>query len=117
MSNRNLRRLAGKKNAGDLARVLHGLKDVAAGLKETVPQAQQELAAAQKAATEFREGFDDILYRIERQRMVFLRLLHDFMNPASDPDDLFALEASYTAEYDAMQFLVWVAMLGRGEEP
>ncbi len=106
MSNRNLRRIAGKKNAADLAHMIHGLKELSGGLSAAIPEAQRDLAEAQAYLKEHRNTIDDLRYQLERQRAVFLRL---FSTPGWD--DLLATEAQFGAEYDAMRFLCWVAML------
>ncbi len=118
MSNRNLRRLAGKKNGGDLVAVIHGLKAAAGGLQAALPEAKRDLEAAQAIAAEFRGGLDHVLYMLDRQRAVFLRLLHNLIVLGDGAtEELLSLEAEYGAEYDAMRFLMWVAMLGAGEDP
>jgi hypothetical protein len=121
MSDRNLRRLAGKKNASDLVKVIHGLKGVAAGIQTVLPEHEQAMAGVSAAFNEFRSDFAQIVYEMERQRAVFMRMLYDAHDdgygykPAIE--DLLARASDYSAEYDAMRFFCWLATLGSEEEP
>lgn len=118
MSDRNLRRLAGKKNAQDLAKAIHGIKELTTGLRNVVPEAQEELEAARGAIREWRDELASLQYQLDRQRAVFLRMIRDLGIAIPDHSEtILALEATYGAEYDAMRFLCWVAMLGAGEDP
>jgi hypothetical protein len=111
MSNRNLRRLAGKKNAVDLAHMIHGLKEVAGGLKAAVPEATRELGALQEMLNDHRTTVGDLRYQLERQRTVFLRMFFERDRTPTDIQSILELESQYGAEYDALQFLCWIATL------
>lgn len=136
MSNRNLRRLAKKtKPPTELSQALAGLVALSGDLKKAIPEAGQDLAAAKDILREWREMVADLQYQIERQRAVFLRMFRDIgimsdwgpYAPDAVPPIQFDsgerigsytwtdLEARYGAEYDAMQFLCRVVMLG-GED-
>lgn len=117
MSDRNLRRLAGKKNARDLAATIHGLKTAAAGLKDILPETQADLQAVQEAIRGFNSGIE---YRLDRLEAVFLRHLNDIDRPVLSQEEfderLLDRNDRYGAEYDAMRFLTRLAMLGGGED-
>jgi hypothetical protein len=118
MSERNLRRIVGKKNAQDLARTIHVLKESAAGLNAMGRAATSEFSLVEEAIREFTKGIKGFEYRLDRQRAVFLRFVHEEgVIPYGDSEELLEVEARYGAEYDAMRFLAWLAMLGEGEEP
>jgi hypothetical protein len=116
MSDRNLRRMAGKKNARDLAATIHALKASAAGLKELLPGAQAEMGAAEEAAREFSAGIREIQYRLDRQHAVFLRHLIEHDRPALTQEEFdettLERDVRFEAEYDAVRFFMWLAMLG-----
>lgn len=120
MSQRNLRRIAGKKNANDLAATLHTLKEMTTGIRDVLPGAHRDLLAAQEAAVGLVGGKAEIAalqYQLDRQRAVFIRLLNN-MVVGGNIAELLALEEEYGAEYDAMRFFAWVATLAvEPEEP
>jgi len=116
MSQRNLRRLTGKKNATDLAHAIHGLKELSTGIRAALPETVTELAAAREAVLTYQDGIIELQYQLERQRAVFLRMLSAQLIDGT-MEDLLAIEAEYGAEFDAMRFLCRMATLGSSEEP
>jgi len=117
MSNRHLRRAAAKQQVGGLAQALRGLQDLTGTLREAIPEAGRDLAVAQGMMREWQKTVGGFNYQLERQRAVFLRMLRDVgTNPTFDYEGVVELEETYGAEYDAMRFLCWVAMLGTTTE-
>jgi hypothetical protein len=110
--------MTGKKNARDLAASIHQLKSLTGGLKDALPSATEQLSLAEEVLLETQRGFAQMSYLLARQRAVFLRFVHDLgVVPFGDTVEILASEAQYAAEYDAMRFLAWLAMLGQEEDP
>jgi alanyl-tRNA synthetase len=120
MSNRHLRRAAAKQQQqvpAHLARALHGLQELTGTLRDAIPEAGRDLATVQNMVREWRATAEGFRYQLERQRAVFLRMMRDVgTNPTFDYENVLAVEETYGAEYDALQFLCWVVMLGTTEE-
>ncbi len=96
------------------------LANMAAREVEGAMQADADLQAELRYRTQLEKRQQDLLYRLERQRAVQLRLTHakDYLvSPKNGFEQLLAAERRYEAEYDAMQFLIWLGSLQKREGP
>jgi hypothetical protein len=99
-SSRNARRLAAKKG---LAEVLNGLKVATDGIGKILPETEKEVFQATQLVSE-------LLYRLERQRAIMIRLFNDPGLPIDeDGTELSEIVTAWEAEYDAMVFFVGLA--------
>ena len=117
---RRMARFQAKKGVPGAAVSFAKVAEALQGIKQLGGELDKMLPETKTAVDGLIDKLAELEYRMERQRIVSLRMYQSVGFADIDVDDaeeLLALQERYEAEYDGMRFLQWIATLTRREEP